>query len=711
MKLAFAVCIAAFLALPALSQEPEPVPEGGDLIEPTPAEDDGDMIVSATRLKRSDLQIPRATNLVNERRLWRENPRSVPEALYGQPGIMVQKTNHGGGSPQIRGLIGQQVLLMVDGVRMTNSIYRFGPNQYLNTVDPFILSRIEVVRGPGSVLYGSDALGGTVSLFTRRREKFDDPFDPHVRVKSRAATADKSFQFRAETEGNAGNFGWYLGSSLKWFDDLRSGDRVGRQSFTGYDEYDADVHLDLALSKKVVLSYATIVSYLNDVPRSDKLFIGYRGTGSEANDKFHSRFQRHELHYLKLRAEKLDGWLETAEVTASADHQSELRHIRKTGSTILQRDEDSVLSAGFSAVLSSRLAGHSTLTYGLDFYNDWINSDSERRDQATQTLAGTPPPRGAFADDAQYRTLGVFLQEEFKPSEWFTAVAGLRGTYIKVDIDELDPVPGDDVALDGLEKTFHDLSWDLHASVKLPIELTEIRFVAGVSRGFRAPNIDDYSAFQETGSSFDVPNRKVRPERLVQYEAGFKGGDARWKGSLFGFYSDIRDLITRQDVSFGGSTTSTSGKPFKARANSDDAHIYGVEAELEWEVVPHFRPFVTFTYIVGHDEDRDEVIRRMPPTMATYGFRYEEDAWFFEIWGESARTQDRLSADDRTDDRIPDGGTPGWTTANVRAGWRPCANFKATVALENLFDVEHRYHGSGVNEAGFNVVIGIELGF
>ncbi|MBI2922625.1 MAG: TonB-dependent receptor [Planctomycetes bacterium] len=715
MRFVFAVSVVLLLISPGFSQETEPppggAPEGGDLIEPAAGESEGDMIVSATRLKRSDLQIPRATGLINERRLWRENPRSVPEALHGQPGVMVQKTAHGAGSPQIRGLIGQQVLLLVDGVRMTNSIFRAGPNQYLNTVDPFVISRIEVVRGPGSVLYGSDALGGTIALFTRRRDVFDDPWDAHLRLKTRAATADESFQFRAETEGNAGSFGWYLGSSLKWFDDLRSGDHVGRQPFTGYDEYDADIHLDLALSEKVVLSYATLVAYLNDVPRSDKLFRGYRGTGSDSNDKFHSRFQRHELHYLKLRAEKLGGWLDAAEITVSADHQSELRHIRKKGSTVLQRDEDSVLSAGLSAVFASKpLEGH-TLTYGLDFTNDWINSDTERRDQATQTLAGTPPPRGTFADDSQYRMLGVFVQEEFKPSDWLLLTAGLRGTYVKVDIGELDPVPTDDVALDGLEKTFHDLSWDLHGSVKLPIEITEIRFVAGVSRGFRAPNIDDYSAFQETSSSFDVPNRGIGPERLVQYEAGFKGGDEKWKGSVFGFYSEIRGLITRQDVTFGGSATSTSGKPFKARANSDRAHIYGVEADLEWEVLPHFRPFFTFTYIVGHDDDRDQVIRRMPPTMATYGFRYEEDLWFFEIWGESARTQDRLNADDRTSDRIPAGGTPGWTTANARAGWRPCASFKATLSLENILDVDHRYHDSGVNEAGFNVVLGVDLGF
>lgn len=682
----------------------------GSVLDADAAEKKG-LIISATRLSRPDAEVPRATNLVDSSKLWRDNPRSVPASLQRQPGIMVQSTEYGGGSPSVRGLIGQQVLLMVDGIRITNSIYRLGPNQYLSTVDPFIVERIEVVRGPGSVLYGSDALGGTISLWTRHREDFDEPFDAHARAKARGATADRSFQFRGETEGNVGPLGWYVGGSAKWRDDLDGGDDTGRQPFTGYDEFDGNVHLDVHLDDHWTLSGAAISAWLDDVPRSDQLFVGWRNTGTNAFEEFHRNWQRHELYYVKLEARELGGFLETVDVTASADHQSELRNIRRRGSTVLQRDEDSVLSAGLSAMASTKVIPLNTVTAGVEAYHDWVNSDTESTDQLTGVVTKSPP-RGSFADDSTYRTLGFYIQDEFKPVDWLSFVGGLRFTHIRIDLDELDPVPGDGVDLAGFDRTFTDLSWDLHGNVRLPIPEINLWAVAGVSRGFRAPNVDDYSAFQETGSSFDVPNTDLDPETMIQVEAGLKGGNRRWKGSLFGFKSHIDDMISRENVTFGGSATSPSGKPFKARANGDySTAIYGVELDLEVEVIPHVRPFVVFTYIVGRDRGRDEVIRRMPPAMATYGVRYQEDKWFIEGYCESARGQRRLSADDRTDIRIPRGGTPGWTTVNLRGGYEFTKDIRATISVENLFDIDRRYHGSGVNEPGLNATMSLEVGF
>lgn len=731
MSLRPVLVLSLFLAVVSFAQEPEvkkdegkpageektppadgkdPKPTGGTVLDPDAAEKKG-LIISATRIARPDAEVPRATNLLEPEDLWRDNPRSVPASLQRQPGIMVQSTEYGGGSPSVRGLIGQQVLLMVDGIRITNSIYRFGPNQYLSTIDPFIVNRIEVVRGPGSVLYGSDALGGTISLWTHHREDFDKSFDIHARAKARGASADRSFHFRTETEGNLGMFGWYAGGSGKWRRDLDGGKDTGRQPYTGYDEFDGNVHADFHLSDHWTLRGAAIAAALVNVPRSDQLFIGWRETGTDAFVEFHRDYQQHELYYAKLEGRELGGVLETVDVTVSADHQSEKRRIRRRGTTVLQEDEDTVLSGGLSAMVSTKLVPLNTVTAGFELYHDWVNSDTRSTDQETG-LTTKNPPRGSFADDSTYRTFGLYLQDEFKPAEWLSLVGGLRFTHIRVDMNELDPVPGDGVDLAGFDKTFTDLSWDLHGNVRLPIPEINLWAVAGISRGFRAPNIDDFSAFQETGSSFDVPNPDLDPETMTQIEVGLKGGNKKWKGSLFGFKSHIEDQITRENVTFGGSATSPSGKPFKARANSDHSTaIYGVELDLEVEVLPHVRPFVVFTYIVGRDRGREEVIRRMPPTMATYGVRYQEDKWFIEGYFESARGQRRLSADDKSDVRIPKGGTPGWTTANIRGGYEFTKRIKATLSVENLFDLDHRYHGSGVNEPGLNATMSVEIGF
>ncbi|MBD0259314.1 MAG: TonB-dependent receptor, partial [Cytophagales bacterium] len=119
-------------------------------------------VVTAQRFETDVFNRPEAIAVVGEEALRQRVPRSVPEALPGATGVFLQKTNHGGGSPFVRGLTGQQTLLLVDGIRVNNATFRSGPNQYLNTFDPQSLGRIEVLRGAGSVQYGSDALGGVV---------------------------------------------------------------------------------------------------------------------------------------------------------------------------------------------------------------------------------------------------------------------------------------------------------------------------------------------------------------------------------------------------------------------------------------------------------------------------------------------------------------------------------------------------------------------
>src|SRR5690606_1230083 len=100
-------------------------------------------------------------------------PRSAPDALRSVPGVSVQQTGHGQASPYVRGLTGQQIVHLFDGIRLNNGLYRQGPNQYFFTVDWQSLERIEVVRGSASTRWGSDALGGAILAVPR--ERLPDP--------------------------------------------------------------------------------------------------------------------------------------------------------------------------------------------------------------------------------------------------------------------------------------------------------------------------------------------------------------------------------------------------------------------------------------------------------------------------------------------------------------------------------------------------------
>ena len=194
-----------------------------------------EVVVTATRTEKDAFDLPFSTDSIAASSLRRTLPRSLPESLRSTPSVMLQKTASGQSSPFIRGFTGFRNLLLIDGVRLNNSVFREGPNQYWNTVDALSIDRLEVVKGPASVLYGSDAIGGTVNAFTSRRQAYGEGLDWDRRAYYRVASAEASHTVRGEVSGNLDHrLGFLAGGSWKDFGDLRGGDDVGRQPETGY---------------------------------------------------------------------------------------------------------------------------------------------------------------------------------------------------------------------------------------------------------------------------------------------------------------------------------------------------------------------------------------------------------------------------------------------------------------------------------------------
>lgn len=133
-----------------------------------------EIVITANRFGSVGINTPEAIKVADELSIRESQLRTAPEALSLTPGVFVQKTNHGGGSPFVRGLTGNQTLLLLDGVRLSNSTTRYGPNQYFNTIDVFSIEKMEVLRGSGSVQYGSDAIGGTIQAFSHRLSTTDE---------------------------------------------------------------------------------------------------------------------------------------------------------------------------------------------------------------------------------------------------------------------------------------------------------------------------------------------------------------------------------------------------------------------------------------------------------------------------------------------------------------------------------------------------------
>jgi iron complex outermembrane receptor protein/hemoglobin/transferrin/lactoferrin receptor protein len=183
--------------------------------------------ITAQRQEDLTVDVPQSVTVVTHEQLLQNAPRTTPEALMNQSGVWVQKTNHGGGSPIIRGLVGNQVLLLVDGIRLNNSTYRYGPNQYLNTIDPGVIESMEAIRGSGSVLYGSDALGGVVQVISKVPSFSLEKTNVSARIIAKLMSQDMEQSGRAEVEIGSKRIAFLGGFSERNFGELVAGAELG----------------------------------------------------------------------------------------------------------------------------------------------------------------------------------------------------------------------------------------------------------------------------------------------------------------------------------------------------------------------------------------------------------------------------------------------------------------------------------------------------
>lgn len=653
-------------------------------------------VVTATRSRAKTFDTPYTADSVSGGTLERRSFRTVPQALRNVPGVMVQETSHGQGSPYIRGFTGFRTLLLIDGIRLNNSVFRDGPNQYWNTIDPFSIGRIEIVKGPSSVLYGSDAIGGTVQVFTRDPYGYaESGWGFGGRAYYRFASAENSHIGRLElTTGHGERTGLLAAATGKEFGDLVAGDPIGRQDNTAYDEWDGDVKIEHFLDARTRLVFAYQHVRQNNVPRTHRTIYArsFHGT-TVGNELRRDLDQERWLVYAQLHKEDIGGAVDAVHASLSWQSQSETRDRIRTGD---RRDKQGfdVGTLGFWTQLESPSAV-GRFTYGFELYHDDVDSFSTSN-----------PIQGPVADDATYDLLGLFVQLQSVVGRC-ELVSGLRVTYAAVDADR---VANPDT---GLPFSITDDWVAVVGSVHVLYHLVPDRWnlFGGVSQGFRAPNLSDLTRFDTARSNeFEIPAPGLDPEHFLTFETGIKGrGGERFVVGLSVFYTIVRDQIIRVPTG----NTNADGDTEVTKDNVGDGWIYGIELSGSWRVRPQWTIFGLVAYLEGKVDTYPtaapvvvrEYIDRLMPLTAQLGLRWDEEAGRF--WAEGlvimADKADRLSTRDQGDtQRIPPGGTPGYAVVHLRAGWKASEKLRLTFAVENLFDKSYRVHGSGQNMPGTN---------
>jgi outer membrane receptor protein involved in Fe transport len=676
-----------------------------------PVEEIAETVVRSPRSRAPATDTRADRVVVTAEELAATGERSLPRQLAKAAGVWLQETNLGGGAPLLQGLSGNQILLVIDGVRMNDATTRNGVNQMLNGVDPATVERVEVIRGPRSVLYGSDALGGVVLIWTKTRK-------PHggdasragigAAVQGQADTATEGWTGAAELSAAGRDFAGLLVGGYHDWGKLHSG--AGEVENTGYEGDSLFGSFESSLGEKRGLRLTSTITRDYDVPRTDRLNAGF-GQTQPSNSEYEFSLQDRQRVVLAYADRSDDLFVDALEARLSLRYYDEQRTIRGFGSSTRRLERDTTQTVGLGVDLKQALGEHQLLTFGFDA--DYDDVDSSRLDVDLGTGTGTPND-GAFAPGSRFFSSGLFVQDEIASFQPFDVTVGARWSFFEFGFDEV--ATGEEV-----EGDFDALCGNL--SLGAPLS-KDVRLVGTVARGFRAPNLAELARDATFFGGDELHNADLDPESSLYGELAFEVAKATWFGSVAVFQNSISDVVGSRLIDPGGPGT---GDETYLRENIGTLEVFGVlargrtqlgGADSPWSAqaaveYAHGQQYSDFVDPNTGEKPFDDVPgQRIPPLHGWVGLRYEVGpGWlgWVELGTAWALEQDRLSPQDLADPRIDPDGTDGWATLDLDVGGPvggPSTESRWYLGVHNLLDEQYRVHGSGIDGPGVGLVVG-----
>ncbi len=665
-----------------------------------------EITVTATRAEKYPFNTPNSVSVLNLTQLERSNVEHASNLLRDSVGVIAQETTVGQGSPILRGLTGYQTAIQVDWVRLNNSTFRSGPNQYTATVAPEMLERAEVLLGSSSMLYGSGALGGVVSFFTK-----EVPIDPaqktlaiQPRLLARYSTATQERLGRLEVTGNQGRFGFIAGGGVRFYGDVNPGsgydlhyknrkyeivdgmpngvklytyDQIGelskdeipdrwlvdKEGPLGWSAYDADAKIAYQLNDTSTVNIAYQMWRQPQTPRYDKI-------APQEFDEFFFEPQNRDLVYANYILNPVGKSIDRFRVTASYHRQKEGRNEVILDATSRQQRYDTVNTIGLSAQAISTILPRQRLVGGGEFYLDMLQSQTIKTSLKTGK-EDINNSLGRFISGSQFWDASLYFQDEIMLHDRVELTLGGRATFYQTTADLSVRDPTFDI--------FNKFDNSLTGSAGLVVGLTEyLNFVSSFGTAFRAPSLNDTTAVEVTNEGVTAPSPDLSPETSWTAEVGFKAQHAFFRGALTFFYSKVSGLVARKPVQ---EAYQEKGEPIPQLHqdlikqykdidvlvfdNVDEAQFQGIELaglipiQSTWSVfgnVALIRGEVITINGVAPDPSKpwEARTRREPPLNGIIGVQWEptNTPYWAMFFVRGATEQRRLNRSDIRDPRI-----------------------------------------------------------
>ncbi|MEP5613419.1 MAG: TonB-dependent receptor, partial [Cyclobacteriaceae bacterium] len=692
-----------------------------------------EVVISANKWEQKEESVSQKILSVNRKTIEFQNPQTAADMLSGTGQVFVQKSQLGGGSPKLRGFAANSVLLVVDGVRMNNAIFRSGNLQNVINIDPNALASSEVIFGPGSVIYGSDALGGVMDFHTID-PKWSSTQDRIVagNVMTRYSSAASEKTGHIDLSLSKQKFTFFHSTTYTSFDDLRSGgnrtggydgeferkfyvrrtngvdrlvlnDDVNVQKFSGYDLFNTISKAKFRLGENMDLGYGFYFSTTTDIPRYDNLTQTVGLTDSLEAAEWYYGPQKWQMHNLTLNSYASRRLFDQAKVTLAYQKFEESRNDRVFGDDHLRTRTENVDMYSVAFDFDKELSG-SSIYYGVDFFYNDVKSDAFRKNLETNEITSTASryPNGG----SDYSSTAAYASLVHNLSEKLVLNAGARLNAINLSASTTDSTAlSNDAATISLDNISANGSFGLAWN---PTEDYKLSY--NVSSGFRSPNIDDVGKVFEVGNSITVPNPDLNPEYSISNELSFERKSDKSMVRIVGFYSRLFDAIVDGPFTINGDSQ-LDGLDIFAKVNASKANIYGGSLVLQAEVSESFAIEKTITITEGEDITNNEPLRHSTPIFGKFSLIYKKkkfrSAFYIDYNGSKKPSEIPSSEFDRKPYLYTSEGTPSWLTFNLKGSYQINEFLKANVALENILDKHYRPYTSGISAPGRNFLISL----
>jgi hemoglobin/transferrin/lactoferrin receptor protein len=701
-----------------------------------------ELVVSATRWGQKSRDIPARISAISSKTVALQNPQTAADMLAVSGEVFVQKSQQGGGSPMIRGFSTNRLLYAVDGVRMNTAIFRSGNLQNVISLDPFATENTEVLFGPGSVIYGSDAIGGVMSFRTLEPKM---SVDSVMQISGQAIlrTASTNNEKSGHVHAVAGwkNFAMVTSFSHFNYGDLKMGSNgpddylrpfyVQRtdsfdqvianpdpliQKNSGYSQNNIMQKFRFAAGDAWQFDYGFHYSETSNYDRYDRLIRTRNGLPRSAEWYYGPQIWKMHLLTVLHREENL--FYDEFTLRAAKQQFEESRIDRDFNDTTRRRRVEKVdaWSANLDFVKSS--GNKHKFYYGFEAVMNDVESTGTDED-ITTGIKVNGPSRYPQSDWASY---AGYLNYQYRLSSRSLIQAGARYNRYVLNA-EFDttfyPFPFTKAEID---------KGSLTGSVGLVFNPSK-KWVMSInaSTGFRAPNVDDMGkVFDSEEGSVVVPNPDLKSENAYNIETGIaKVFGESVKIDLTGYYTLLEDAMVRRDFKLGGADSIIyNGELSQVQAiqNAASAYVYGIQAGVEIKFPDGWGISGRFNYQKGEEELDDgskSPLRHAAPMFGTAHLTYSVAKWNFDMYGifngevqykdlaEEFRANDYLFAKDENGNPY----SPSWYTINLKMSFKAGENLMISGGMENITDQRYRTYSSGIAAAGRNFMLSASVKF